>query len=64
MSAVVRDIIHRPVAAMQVGQRVLQVNELQLLDLALDQLGVADRGRSAQAAGRAWAAPPEHRTPG
>jgi hypothetical protein len=28
---------------MQAGQRVLQVGQLQLLDHALDQLGLADR---------------------
>src|SRR5215211_7491854 len=63
-SALILKIPHRPVASVQVGQRILQVRQRQLLDHALDQLGVADRGRSGQLAGRAWAAPPEHRTPG
>jgi hypothetical protein len=43
ISAVGGEITHRPVAAMQAGQRVLQVGQLQLLDHALDQLGLADR---------------------
>jgi hypothetical protein len=63
-STVVGEITHRPVASVQVGQRILQVGHFQLLDHALDQLGVADRRRSGQPAGRAWAAPTEHRTPG
>ena len=36
-------IIHRPVAAMQVGQGVPVVEQLELPDHALDQLAVADR---------------------
>ena len=49
---------------MQVGQRILQVGQLQLLDHALDQLGVASRRRPGQAAGRSWAGPTQHRTSG
>ena len=64
MSAVVGEIPHRPVASMQIGEGILKVGQLQLLDHTLDQLGVADRRRSGQAAGRAWTAPPKHRSPG
>src|SRR5829696_405250 len=62
-SALILKIPHRPVASVQVGQRILQVGQLQLFDHTLNQLGVANRGRSGQPAGRAGAAPPEHRTP-
>src|SRR5215207_9749767 len=63
-STVIGEITYRPVAAVQVGQRILQVGQLQLLDHALDQLAMADRRRSSQPAGRAGAAPTENRTPG
>jgi hypothetical protein len=49
---------------MEVGQGILQVGQLQLLDHALDQLGVAGRRRSGQAAGRAGAGSAQDRTPG
>jgi hypothetical protein len=42
-SIVIGEITHRPVASMQVDQRILQIGQLQLLDHALDQLGLADR---------------------
>jgi hypothetical protein len=61
---VVWEIVHGVVASVQVGQGILQVGELQLLDHAFDQLGVAKRRRPGQAAGRPRAAPPQHRTPG
>jgi hypothetical protein len=49
---------------MQVDQRILQVGQLQPLDHALDQLAVADRRRSGQAAGRSRPAAAQHRAPG
>jgi hypothetical protein len=61
---VIGEITHRPVASVQVDQRILQVGQLQLLDHALDQLAMADRRRSGQPAGRSRAAPAQDRTPG
>jgi hypothetical protein len=62
-SVVIREVSHRPVASMQVGQRVGEVVQLQLLDHALDQLGVADWRGSGQAACRPRAVAAEHRAP-